>query len=77
LIDNVNIYDIFGTCYGAKNSSSYGHKDVGFQFLNGKLVPYKKAATFKEYTPWIRDAPAADVPPCTFSQGTIDYLADK
>ena len=78
LTNNVNIYDIFGTCYGASNSSSfYGSKDVGFQMIKGKLVPYKKTTTFKQYTPWIKDAPAADVPPCTFSQGTIEYLKDK
>jgi carboxypeptidase C (cathepsin A) len=77
LTDQVNVYDIFGTCYGAKNDSSskwYSGNDYGLKMKNGKIQPYRKAFTQADYTPWLyknknlkTPSAAPVVPPCTFA----------
>lgn len=74
---DVNVYDILGTCYGASSGNDSNQyvaqpHELGFEKVGGKLHASPKAATAKDYTPWIRrgfgDDPGV-VPPCTFAQG--------
>jgi len=73
LVSDVNIYDIFGICYGpAPHPALYES--------NG--MPHKKHFTSKDYTPWA-SRPASskkeghrlqELPPCTFGNPLLDYL---
>lgn len=53
-VKNVNIYNIFGYCYGLPSD----HPDVvnpdeeDFTIINGQLKTYKKGYTSFDYTPW-------------------------
>lgn len=89
LTDSVNIYDIFGTCYGNSNDSSskwHSGNDFGLKMTGGKIQPYRKAFTTADYTPWMYKnknknsknlkTPKPVIPGCTFASGTIDYLSD-
>jgi hypothetical protein len=52
----INIYDIFGTCWGADEQKEkmrmYGAHEKGLQVVGGEIKSYKKSATYKDYTPW-------------------------
>lgn len=61
LVADVNVYDIYGICYGT---------DVYPQIAaNGKA---SRGYTAWDYTPWMRPrspkAAANDLPPCTFGE---------
>lgn len=79
---DINMYDILGTCYGTDSGNETNQfvpqpNEIGFTTIGGKLLPYPKAATAADYTPWVRrgfgDDPGV-VPPCTFADGILDYL---
>jgi len=72
LVSDINIYDIYGTCWGLGDSPQlYGSEN-------------KKAATAADYTPWLYDykMPVEEgehpmlksLPPCTFGSPIIEYL---
>lgn len=52
--NNVNIYDIFGHCWipSAEHPYLYGASEMGLRVVRGQIQPYKRAYTFKDYTPW-------------------------
>lgn len=67
LVQDVNIYDIYGTCWGLGDSPQlYASRDS------------KQAATSADYTPWAHrfssEHRLKSLPPCTFGTPIIDYL---
>mmetsp|Transcript_63889 Transcript_63889/g.88218 ORF Transcript_63889/g.88218 Transcript_63889/m.88218 type:complete len:384 (-) Transcript_63889:87-1238(-) len=66
LVSDVNIYDIYGTCWGLGDAP--------------QLYSNKKSFTAADYTPWAFRAPTQEehrltgLPPCTFGNPIIDYL---
>lgn len=86
LTQNVNIYDIFGKCYGAKDEFGNLHMKPEETFkkvmvTDGGLKSYKKGFTAKEYTPWIfnkyTEKKLGETPPCIYAQPVIDYFNQK
>ena len=79
MTDNVNVYNLYGTCYHnddseAKLKDKYGQVKVG-----DELKTYKKYATALDYTPWLKKNPLfskklKELPPCTFGEPIIEYL---
>ena len=69
LFEDVNIYDIFGTCYHSLDS--------GLRSLTEGSVE-KPYWTASDYTPWIKkkrsDGNLKELPPCTFGTPIIEYL---
>jgi len=83
----INIYDIFGVCW-IGSSKTYGPRDWGLRTSkSGGLEKYKKSYTAADYTPWrfkskkkshqssFGGGNLGELPPCTFGQPLIDYLA--
>lgn len=66
LVADVNIYDIFGICYG---TDAYP--------ANGKLY---RGTSFWDYTPWLKprspSSAANELPPCTFGEPIMAYFDD-
>lgn len=67
LVSDVNVYDIFGTCWGSgPYPQMYESKKRGF--------------TQNDYTPWLKrpvrenDDMLRELPPCTYGSGLLDYL---
>jgi len=80
-VDKVNIYNIFGYCYGldpAENRAS--PNDMGFSVVNGQLKTYRKAYTADDYTPWATHAKLKkaqglkETPPCVAGDFITDYM---
>jgi carboxypeptidase C (cathepsin A) len=66
-VSDINIYDIFGTCWGSGPfPQMYQSKKGGF--------------TQNDYTPWLKrpipesDGMLRELPPCTYGSGLLDYL---
>jgi cathepsin A (carboxypeptidase C) len=87
-IQGINIYNIFGKCFGVDPESKptlYDtESDIGYSKVGNDILTYKKTATQRDYTPWAfpklanskseRTKKLQDLPPCTFGQPIIDYL---
>ena len=72
LVSDVNIYDIFGTCWGAgPYPQLYEAHGPGAK---------KRGFTQNDYTPWLKrpiregDHMLRELPPCTYGSGLLDYL---
>jgi hypothetical protein len=53
LTNKVNIYNIYGYCYGLDPSSGLSSPhELGFKTVGGQIKTYKKAWTAADYTPW-------------------------
>jgi len=70
LVEDVNIYDIYGTCWGLGNSP---------QLYSSRTS--QRAVTAADYTPWLfkhtkngEQHRLRGLPPCTFGNPIIDYL---
>jgi serine carboxypeptidase-like clade 1 len=90
MVDGINVYNIYGKCYGVEPDSSSKpelydtQSDVGFVKVGNEIKKYKRYATVSDYTPWLnpnfgnKNATAhkklRDLPECTFGQPIIDYL---
>lgn len=86
LTSGVNVYNIYGKCFGVEPESKakpemYATKsDVGFKKVGNEIKTYKRFASQHDYTPWLNINPRPhekklkDLPPCTFGQPIIDYL---
>lgn len=78
--DNVNIYNIFGYCYGAGNSTfdkNYAKaNELGMSVVGGQIKTYKKVWTQQEYTPWMfrKGKNLKETPPCVNGQYIIEFL---
>ena len=80
LVADVNVYDIFGTCWGLGpfpqegTPSMYGEKHSDF---------HQKFVTPADYTPWVAGPKKHDpkklqeLPPCTFGSELLDYMNSK
>lgn len=66
LVSDVNVYDIFGTCWGAG------------PFPQLYSVQEKNGFTHHDYTPWlkrpVKDGMLRELPPCTYGSGLLNYL---
>ena len=72
LVSDVNVYDIFGTCWGAgPYPQLYEAHGPGAK---------KRGFTQNDYTPWLKrpiregDHMLRELPPCTYGSGLLDYL---
>lgn len=65
LTNAVNIYDIYGICYGP-----YPHPQMY------ETNSSRKTYSAHDYTPWVkhRGTPSNELPPCTFGNPIMDYL---
>lgn len=55
--DKVNIYNIFGYCYGLPSEDGSHENfaksyEMGFTTVNGHLKTFKKSFSARDYTPW-------------------------
>ena len=70
MVADVNIYDIFGTCWG---SGPYPQ-------LYATNSQKKRGFTQNQYTPWLKrpvrggEEILRELPPCTYGSGLLDYL---
>ena len=70
LVSDVNIYDIFGTCWGSGP----------FPQLYEAGPSKKGGFTQNDYTPWLKrpvregDKMLRELPPCTYGSGLLNYL---
>lgn len=76
-MSKINVYNIEGTCWGAKDPSS----QYGLTKANNTVKPYKKFFTAADYTPWLfkgsKKGELGEIPPCVFGQELIDYFNDQ
>lgn len=74
-VENVNVYDIFGTCWGRGGTpqSEEGAKWDGL--TDHKFQPKKRHYTSADYTPWVtRNRESNELPPCTWGSPLVTYL---
>ena len=80
LVENVNVYDIFGTCWGlgpypqaTKDEPHYPHLYEGGK----RSREHQRYVTAADYTPWLfqgKKMSSNDLPPCTFGSQLLDYM---
>jgi hypothetical protein len=84
-IDKVNIYNIFGYCYGlpikdGSHENLASPNELGFTTVGGQIKTYKKSFTAADYTPWAHHTKykkkngLKETPPCVNGQYIIEYL---
>ncbi len=84
------MYDVYGKCWtpdGTLKSSEpelYGSSsEIGLAKVGDEIKTYKKAATPRDYTPFLSLHPKGsekhlqDLPPCTFGTPIIEYFNDN
>ena len=92
LIEKVNIYNIYGTCWNANITPSvHDHhntlstyqtnSNMAMKMIDGQLRTHKRFSSSREYTPWLfrkhGDSPN-ELPPCTFGAPLIAWAnSDK
>ena len=77
LVAVVNVYDIFGVCWGAgpyPQSPAYPHL-----YEAGSKRVHQKYVTETDYTPWVKGGRKGgsslnELPPCTFGSSLLDYM---
>jgi len=81
LTQTVNIYDIFGTCWGAGPYPQVEEpKTDHFPHLytSEHRRPHQKYITAADYTPWLFQNKGTslsnDLPPCTFGSALLEYM---
>ena len=84
LVSEVNVYDIFGTCWGAgpyPQAEEPVEKNFAHLYNAGsESHMHKKFSTPAEYTPWTSHKSThgakalKELPPCTFGTGLLDYM---
>lgn len=81
LVATVNVYDIFGTCWGAgPYPQSEQPKHFPHLYNSGETKSHKKFATAADYTPWTQWGKKSnphgltELPPCTFGSALLDYM---
>lgn len=84
LVSNINVYDVYGICYGSGARSDafelYSSSDMGISKVANGLKTYKKSFTAADYTPFLykhqdtQQKKLKDLPPCTFGNPIIAYL---
>jgi hypothetical protein len=79
--NNLNIYDIFGTCFKPENKTDVGLRSE----QEGEIPPRKRSYwTPADYLPWRfkgtqpgKKDNLGELPPCTFGGPIIDYLSSN
>ena len=83
-VDKVNVYDIFGYCYGLPTEDG-SHKqfampgEKGLVKVGNEIKSYKKVFTAADYTPWARggrlsNGGVGETPPCVYGGPVVEYL---
>ena len=77
LTSQVNIYDIFGICWG---SGPYPQAEPSFPHLyKGGKRTHQQYISAADYTPWLprfqkKGSKLNELPPCTFGSSLLDYM---
>ena len=76
LTASVNVYDIFGVCWG---KGPYPQATEGVPHLYDNEKIHQRVVTPADYTPWIKGpkrSPKAlkELPPCTFGSELLNYM---
>lgn len=75
LTEDINVYNIFGTCWGLGNAPML--------YASNEETTPKKAYSHKDYTPWMdrvshklksEHPMLQELPPCTWGSGLLDYF---
>ena len=80
LVENVNVYDIFGTCWGLGPYPQATKDEPHFPHLyeGGKRSrEHQRYITAADYTPWLfqgKKMSSNELPPCTFGSQLLDYM---
>jgi len=82
LVTDVNVYDIFGTCWGLGPypQAEAETQELGFPHLYDGGVrkrEHQRYITAADYTPWLfqgKKMGTNELPPCTFGTGLLDYM---
>ena len=84
-VDKVNVYNIFGYCWGLPTDDGSHKKlaqdgELGLTSVGGQIKSYKKVFTPKDYTPWAfpnlpnKKENLKETPPCVDGEYIIKYL---
>lgn len=70
-VEYVNVYDIFGTCWGRGSAPQTEASKTNTQWK-----PRKSSVTAHDYTPWAKRSnnQSNELPPCTWGSPLIEYL---
>jgi hypothetical protein len=89
-IEYINLYNIYGTCYGGATDAEKLSNDIQ-NLRGGKSKAAKKGYTMKDYTPWAfrsknkkrlvratedETENVGGLPPCTFGIPLMDFMND-
>ena len=80
LVSEVNVYDIFGTCWGAGPYPQAEHEELHFPHLyegGQRKREHQRYITAADYTPWLfqgKKMSSNELPPCTFGSSLLDYM---
>lgn len=80
---NINVYDIYRTCWTVNQTASPEEMTYGFVELDGEQKPYKKKMSTKAYTPWLFDKklgnghPMLGVGDCTWDDPLSEFFNAK
>ena len=83
LTETVNVYDIYGTCWGAGPYPQAEKQEKGFPHLyhaESKRRPHQQYVSAADYTPWLAmnrkksGTQLNELPPCTFGSALLDFM---
>ena len=79
LTTTINVYDIFGTCWGAGPYPQAEEKGFPHLYTSDKRRHHQKYITAADYTPWLKQGRKAgtslnELPPCTFGSSLLSYM---
>ena len=79
LTSDVNVYDIFGVCWGSGPYPQATQDSFPHLISTDSDRPHQKIASPADYTPWVKGPkknPKAlgELPPCTFGSELLDYM---
>lgn len=80
MVSQVNIYDLFGTCYTTPEAKPELYTPSRLFLTDNGEADYKRFFTAKDYTPFVFKKSSSskkalkEVPPCVYGQPIIDYF---
>jgi serine carboxypeptidase-like clade I len=84
LIENINVYDVFGKCYKSDTFFRlHGASEFGLLKSDSGIKAYKKYFTAADYTPFSvpkklhNDKHLKVIPPCVYAKPFIGYLNNQ
>lgn len=79
LTADVNVYDIFGVCWGSGPYPQATH-DEPTMIQAGDKKHHRQYVTEADYTPWVKKSRQGtslnELPPCTFGSALLAYMND-